>query len=167
MKISFRVRGVDKVKEYLASVPRGATRTALQAIAEWLIGDSQSGLAHPEPYKYVSRKSAYGFAFFTDKQRRYFFYALNAGIIKIGNNRTSESEGAWTYKPTETTKGYNFRLINETPGAFWTRDDKSQARQLGKVGWWTVSKVAAKNMPKALKAATLAVNNYLKSKGKK
>lgn len=168
MKIRFSIRGVDRVKKYLATVPRGTTRVALQAIADWLIGDSQSGLAHPEPYKYVSRKSAYGFSFFTDKQRRWFFYALGEGIINPGqNNRTGESTGAWTYKPSETNAGYNFRLLNETPGAYWTRDDEAQARQLKKVGWKKVSAVIKSNMTGALKAARAAVNNYLNSKGSK
>lgn len=165
MNVKFRVRGVEKVNEYLKTVPRGATRTALDAITRWLIGDSQSGLAHPEPYKYASRKSAYGFSFFTDKQRRWFFWALGEGIINPGqNNRTGESEGAWTFTPQSTTAGYRYVITNPTTGAFYTRDDKGQARQPRKAGWKTVSEVVKKNLPAALRAAKFAVNEYLKGK---
>jgi len=165
MNISFKVRNVERVKKYIASLPRGTVRIALIAISEWLVGDSQSGLRHPEPYKYVTRKSAYGVTFFTEKQRRWFFWALKKGMINPGqNNRTGESTEAWTYKPHETGRGYVFRLVNNTPGAYYTRDDYGQARQPKKVGWKKVSAVVKANMTGALKAARVAVNNYLKSK---
>ena len=152
MNISFKIRNLDKVKKYLASLPRGVTFVALKAISEWLVGDSQSGLKHPEPYKFVTRKSAYGFSFFTDKQRRWFFWAL-------------QSTEAWTFTPQEKGKNYSFRLVNDTAGGYWTRSDKYQARQLGKVGWWKVAKVVAKNLPSAIKAARVAVKAYLDKKG--
>lgn len=165
MQIRFKVRGVDRVQAYLKTVPRGTMRVALDAIARWLIGDSQSGLAHPEPYKYVSRKSAYGVTFFTEKQRRWFFYALKEGLINPGqNNRTGASENAWTYTPQETTGGYKYVITNPTPGAYYTRDDKGQARQPAKVGWRKVSAVVKSNMTGALKAARAAVKVYLQSK---
>jgi hypothetical protein len=165
LNVRFKVRGVERVQKYLASLPRGTMRVALDAIAQWLIGDSQSGLAHPEPYKYVSRKSAYGVSFFTEKQRRWFFWALSEGIINPGqNNRTGESEGAWTYTPKETNAGYKYVITNPTPGAYYTRDDKGQARQPAKVGWRKVSAVVKSNMTGALKAARAAVKAYLQSK---
>lgn len=162
MNISFKIRNLDKVKKYLDSLPRGVTFVALEAISKWLVGDSQSGLRHPEPYKFVTRKSAYGFSFFTDRQRRWFFWALGAGKINPGqNNRTGKSTEAWTYTPQEKGKNYSFRLVNDTPGGYWTRSDKYQARQLGKVGWWKIAKVVAKNLPTAIKAARAAVKGYL------
>jgi hypothetical protein len=165
MKINYKIRGVEKVKAYLKTVPRGTMRVAMDAIAQWLIGDSQKGLMHPEPYKFVSRKSAYGFSFFTAKQRNWFFWALNSGQIDPGkNNRTGESESAWTFQPTETTKGYNYRLQNDTPGAWFTRSDTGQARQPAKVGWLKVSEVVAKNMAGAIRAAKSAVKAYLQSR---
>lgn len=165
MNISFKIRNLEKVKKYISSLPRGVVFVALEAMSKWLVGDSQSGLRHPEPYKYVSRKSAYGVTFFTEKQRRWFFYALREGLINPGqNNRTGSSTEAWTYTPQEKGKNYTFKLVNNTPGAYWTRDDKMQARQLGKVGWWKVSKVVAKNLPGALRAARAAVKDYLAKK---
>jgi len=162
MNVNFKIRGVEKVQKYLKELPRGVTRVALQAMSEWFIGDSQSGLRHPEPYKYVTRKSAYGTTFFTEKQRRWFW--ANGGPDMIGDHRTGKSAEAWTYKPAETNKGYNFRLINPTPGAYYTRDDYGQARQPAKVGWKKVSAVISKNMAGAIKAANFAVNSFLKSK---
>ena len=178
MNVKFKIRNVERVKKYLENVPKGTVRVALIAISEWLIGDSQSGLRHPEPYKFVSRKSAYGktgatfengkpvpAGYFSAKQFRYVMWKISTGDIKPGqNNRTGESENAWHFTPQEKGKTYVYKLQNDTPGGFWTRDDKRQARQLGKVGWWKVSEVVKKNMTGALKAARQAVNNFLKSK---
>lgn len=162
MNVNFKIRNVEKVQNYLKTLPRGVMRVALKAMSEWFIGDSQSGLKHPEPYKYVSRKSAYGVSFFTEKQRRWFW--ANGGPDMIGNNRTGKSADAWTYKPTETNKGYQFKLTNPTPGAYFTQDDYGQARQPAKVGWKKVTAVVNNNMARAIKAANYAVNEYLKSK---
>lgn len=165
MQIRYKIRNVERVKKYLTSLPRGTVRVALIAISEWLIGDSQSGLRHPEPYKFVTRRSAYGISFFTPKQRRWFFWALREGIIDPGkNNRTGESTNAWTYTPATAGKNYAYKLVNDTPGGYWTRDDKRQARQPAKVGWKKVSAVVKANISGALKAARIAVNQYLKSK---
>lgn len=178
MNVSFKIRNIEKVKKYIAGLPRGVTFVALEAISKWLVGDSQSGLRHPEPYKYVSRKSAYGFTgakfengkpvpagYFSKEQFRYVMAKIASGEIKPGqNNRTGNSTDAWTYTPQSKGKNYAFKLVNETPGGFWTRSDKSQARQLGKVGWWKVSKVVSKNLPAALKAAKEAVKQFLAKK---
>lgn len=180
MNISFKIRNLDKVKKYLASLPRGVTFVALKAISEWLVGDSQSGLRHPEPYKFVTRKSAYGFTgakfengkpvpagYFSKEQFRYVAWKTKGFTQNMGSasNRTGKSTEAWTFTPQEKGKNYSFRLVNDTAGGYWTRSDRYQARQLGKVGWWKVAKVVAKNLPSAIKAARVAVKAYLDKKG--
>lgn len=178
MNISFKIRNVEKVEKFLNSLPYGVKRVALEALSMWLVGDSQSGLRHPEPYKYVSRKSAYGYTgakfesgkpvpagYFSAEQYRYVMARIASGDIKPGqNNRTGKSTDAWTYAPTSKGKDYRYRLINNTPGAYYTRDDKGQARQPAKVGWWNVSKVVQKNLSDAIKAAKVAVNQFLAEK---
>ena len=162
MQIKFRIRNVEAVQSFLRAIPRGAVKVALEAFTDYVIGDESHGLRHADPYKFVTRKSAYGFSFFTDKQRRWFFWALRSGKINPGqNNRTGKSTEAWTFTPQEKGKNYSFRLVNDTAGGYWTRSDKYQARQLGKVGWWKVAKVVAKNLPSAIKAARIAVKAYL------
>ncbi len=44
MNISFKVRGMEKVQEMLKEVPRGVKRIAVQAVADYLIGDASHGL---------------------------------------------------------------------------------------------------------------------------
>lgn len=160
MKTTFRVRNLEKVQKYLLSLPRGVVRVALAALSEYLLGNEQHGLKHSDPYKYVSRKSAYGVTFFTEKQRRWFW--ANGGPDMIGNNRTGESSKAWRAEPRND--GYRYTLINETRAAYYTRNDYGQARQPAKVGWRKVSQVVKDNLAGAFRHAMAAVNKYLKEK---
>jgi len=163
MNVKFRVRGVEAVEAFLRSVPYGATKVALQAFSEYIVGNDAHGLKHNETYKYVTRKSAYGFSFFTDKQRRWFFWALKEGVINPGSGeRTGETSAAWKAEPRND--GYRYTITNNTAGGFYTRDDKGQARQPAKVGWRKVSAVLAANYLGGIRAAIFAVNEYLKGK---
>ena len=159
MEVRFKIRNIEKIQTYLKTVPYGALRVALKAITEYVIGNESHGLKHPDPYRYVTRKSAYGVTFFTEKQRRWFW--ANGGPDMIGNNRTGRSTDAWQY--TEVTP-YSYTITNPEPGAYWTRDDYGQARQPGKVGWRKVTDVIAANMAGAMRAANAAITAYLKTK---
>jgi hypothetical protein len=163
MDIRFNVRGVDKVQAYLKSLPRGVLRVALKAIGTYIIGDGSHGLSHPDPYRYVSRKRAYGKTFQSDAQRRYVMAKIRSGEITPGTpNRTGMSTSAWTMR--ETNNGYGLSLRNPTPGAYYTRSDSGQARQPGLVGWRKVSKVVADNIKGALRHANAAVAAFLRGK---
>lgn len=163
MNVNFKVRNAAAVKAFLRSVPRGALKVALEAFTEYIVGNDSHGLRHADPYKYVTRKSAYGFSFFTDKQRRWFFWALNSGQIDPGSGkRTGQSTAAWKAVPSKN--GYNMTIENNTAGGYWTRHDTRQARQLGKVGWRKVSQVVADNYLGAVRAAAQAVKRYLAQK---
>ncbi len=163
MKVSFRVRNEKAVQSFLASVPRGVLKVALEAFTEYIIGNDAHGLKHNDPYKFVTRKSAYGFSFFTDKQRRWFFWALNTGQIDPGSGkRTGASSEGWKMQPLNN--GYNYRIINNTAGGYYTRDDYGQARQPAKVGWRKVSQVLADNYLGGIRHAVAAVKAYLAQK---
>jgi hypothetical protein len=163
MQVKFRIRGVEAVQAFLRAVPRGAVKVALQAFSEYILGNDQHGLRHNEPYKYVTRKAAYGVTFFTEKQRKWFFWALNTGQIDPGSGkRTGETSKAWKAEPRND--GYRYTLTNNTPGGYYTRDDYGQARQPAKVGWRKVSAVLTANYAGAIRAAVAAVKKYLQSK---
>ena len=163
MNVKFKIRNVEAVQSFLRAIPRGVLKVALEAFTEYVIGDDRHGLKHNEPYKYVTRKSAYGFSFFTDKQRRWFFWALNTGQIDPGSGvRTGQTSDGWTY--TTSSNGYQYTITNSTPGAYYTRDDYGQARQPAKVGWRKVSDVLAANYLGGIRAAIAAVKRYMEVK---
>ena len=157
MQTGFNIRGIEEIQAFFRKLPRGSLRTGMRAFGEYILGNEQRGLRHQEPYKYVSRKSAYGITFFTEKQRRWFW--ANGGPDMIGNNRTGESANAWTL--VEKNNGYKISLQNQTRAAFYTRDDKGQARQPAKVGWRKTSAVVAANTAGAMRAANAAVKKWI------
>lgn len=160
MNVNFKVRNIAAVQSFLRSVPRGALKVALEAFTEYIVGNDAHGLKHNDPYKYVTRKSAYGVSFFTDKQRRWFW--ANGGPDMIGKPRSGNTSAAW--KKVPSAGGYQYKITNDTAGGFYTRDDKGQARQPAKVGWRKVSKVLADNYLGAIRAAVAAVKRYLATK---
>ncbi len=163
MNVKFKVRNIAAVQSFLRSVPRGVLKVALEAFTEYIVGNDAHGLKHNDPYKYVTRKSAYGVSFFTDKQRRWFFWALRTGQIDPGSGtRTGKTSEAW--KAVPSAGGYQYKITNDTAGGYYTRDDRGQARQPAKVGWRKVSKVLADNYLGAIRAAIAAVKRYLASK---
>ena len=174
MKVRFSIRGVEAVQAFLRSVPYGATKVALAAFSEYIVGNKSHGLRHPDPYKYASRAKAYGNTgarfengrpvpdgYFSAKQFRYVA-AITHGFKDRGSKRTGESTDAWQAVPRND--GYRYTLTNNTPGGYWTRDETRQARQLGNVGWRKVSDVLADNYLGGIRAAIAAVNAHLKSK---
>lgn len=165
MEIKFSIRGVKEVQAFLKTVPRGTMKAALEAMAKYFVGDSRHGLKHNEPYKYVSRKAA-GYKT-SAAQMRYFFAVgilertADGGIILNKYKRTNATSDAWTYKEASP---YEWKLVNPTIGAWYTRSDSGQARQPAKVGWRKVSAVVAANMKGALQRAQQAVDAWIKSK---
>ena len=157
MQTGFNIRGIEEIQAFFRKLPRGSLRAGMRAFGEYILGNERHGLRHSEPYKYVSRKSAYGITFFTEKQRRWFW--ANGGPDMIGNNRTGVSAQAWTL--VEKNNGYKISLQNQTRAAFYTRDDKGQARQPAKVGWRKTSAVVAANTAGAMRAANAAVKKWI------
>ncbi len=178
MQIKFRIRNVEAVQSFLRAIPRGAVKVALEAFTDYIIGDESHGLRHAEPYKFVKRKSAYGFTgakfengkpvpagYFSKEQFRYVAWKTKGFTQNMGSasNRTGESTAAW--KAVPRNDGYRFTIQNNTAGGYWTRHDKKQARQLGKVGWRKIMTVLADNYKGGIRHAVAAVKAYLDKKG--
>jgi hypothetical protein len=159
--ISFKVRNLDKVQEFIKTVPRGAVKVALDALVVYLIGNEQHGLRHDAPYKYITRKAAYGQTFQSARQRRYVMAAIRSGQITPGKpNRTGDAARGYMY--TETNGGYGRTIQNSDVGAYYTQSDTGQARQPALVGWRKISQNISDNISGAMRSAQAAVNAWLK-----
>ena len=86
----------------------------------------------------MSRKAAYGQSFFSDKQRRWFFWALGSGLIKPGqNNRTGTLGDGWRIVQSGPKQ---IDLVNEVPYAKFVQGTiTEQARQPRMAGWKSVT----------------------------
>lgn len=49
MEIKIDVRGIDKIKAFVADLPYGTKRVALAAIVEYMLGDDSHGYRHYPP----------------------------------------------------------------------------------------------------------------------
>ena len=164
--LSIQVRGVEKLQEFLKTVPRGTMRAAIAAVAQYLVGDTNHGLRHPVAYRYVDRTTAYGQPFFTDKQRRWFFAALNRGDIHPGSGyRSGATENGWYY--STTNDGYAAHLYNDTPGAPYVYGNINQARQPALVGWRKMQDIISTNINGAIRAGQQAVNRWIRDNSSK
>lgn len=157
-----RMSGVEEIQAFIKRlVPRGMKKAAMFAVAEYIIGNDSHGLRHEPGYKYVTRKSAYGFTWFTERQRRWFW--ANGGPDMIGNNRTGAIKDGWDF--TDQGGWDRVQLMNNAPGVQWVMGDK-QARQPAKVGWRKAADVVQSNLAGALRHARAAVNALIARKGK-
>lgn len=165
MNVSFKIRGIERLQEYLRSVPRGTVKVALKAFVEYVIGNESRGLKHSDPYKYVSGKQA-GYTW--SKKQIHFFFATGiwesdgqGGVILNKYQRTGKTHAAWDYV---AVTDWNYTIINPEEGAYWTRDDKGQARMPQKANWRKQTRVIMDNMAGGMRSATAKVNEYLKGK---
>lgn len=169
MKVNFKVNGIEKLKSFLAKLPQGTKRRAMRAVSEYLVGNDQRGLRHPQPYRYASRRTSYGFVapdgapagYFSWKQFRYVA-AITEGFTLRGSRRTGESTDAWRF----TESSNSFKIVNDTPGGYYTRDDYGQAAQPANVGWRKVSDIIKINLKDAMAHAKNEINDYLRKAAK-
>lgn len=158
MPINQPVRGVKAVVAYLERLPRGVKRVGLRALTEYLIGNASHGLKHYSPYKYVSRKRAYGYTFKSDKQRRYVMAAIREGKIDPGTpHRTGKGSAGWTM--AETQRG--FTIKNPEESMKYSMSDQYQANLNALAGWRAVSQNISDNIKGAVRHAGAAIKKFL------
>lgn len=163
--IKITTRGLDEFIAYVRKLPRGVKIAAMRAGTEYLIGNEQHGLRHEPPYNYVSRTRAYGQPFSSEKQQRWFFWALSEGLINPGqDNRTHDIANSWVIKETDSS-WTRVRIENDAEGAQWVIGTK-QAAQPAMVGWRVWTQTVADNMAGMIRAAQAAVSAWLKTKGR-
>lgn len=158
--IKFSVRGVEKLQAFFKKLPADARKIAAPAVATYLIGNDARGLKHYVGYKYVSRKSAYGQTFSSDKQRRYVMAKIREGEITPGSpRRTNALKRGWAYKLQGG--GYGASIYNPVPYAGYVMGDGSQANQPRLVGWRTMMAVVNTNIKGAIKAAEREIQEWI------
>lgn len=165
MDLKADVRKIPQVIAFLKTLPRGLVRVVLPAIAEYIVGDGRHGLKRYQPYKYVSRRKAYGKPFQSDKQRGYVMAQIRAGRIDPGvPHRTGKTQRG--YHVVVRNNGYRVAIVNQTRGAVYTRHDRLQARLNLLAGWRKTSTVIVSNIKGALRHATAQANQYLAKRRK-
>lgn len=130
---------------------------------------------YTQPYKYASRKMAYGnyrghdgrgwkisgsspSGITYSRQRAWFFWSVKNGRIpgwsfsggKISHDGQPHRSGAIANGWEVTGKGVDTRIVNSAPGAVWVHDNKFQARQPALAGWTRLDDLIEENIDDAI-----------------
>lgn len=151
------LRGLDEVKQLLKDAPKGIKGAAINAAADYLIGNGNRGLKKYPPYKWITRKSAYGQTFVSDKQRRFVMAQIREGKIAPGApHRTGNFQRSWEKRGNSTQT----RIVGELPHSSWPD------RLAQKVGWRKIEEIIESNMKGAMQAANRVVAAWIKAHSK-
>jgi hypothetical protein len=161
--ISFGVRtNPPNLAQVISDLPRSVRGPATEAAAIYLVGNSSRGLSHYPGYAYISRASAYGSSFFSDKQRRYVMAKIRSGEIQPGYpHRTGRLQRGWSI----IQSGAATRVINAEPYAVYVVGDPGQSRHEEKAGWRRIGLIVASNEKGMIQAADRAAQDIIKALG--
>jgi hypothetical protein len=141
MKID--ILGVKELQAQLDKLPVEAADEAITEVQDYML----NVLRMYPPKNYVSRASAYGKSFQSDKQRRWFFWALNSGLINVPYRRTQTLSSGW-HKVRSGIMGY---IVNYTPYAVFVMGERKQSRHEQMVGWKKPSEIIDERIEKIKK----------------
>ena len=156
--IGIDVSGEEIIAAKLKKLPATAQDTVTDEVSKYLIS---SILKQYPPRNYVTRASAYGQTFFTEKQRRWFFAALNSGELKLPYHRTQGLAKSWK----QAGSGARSFVYSDYKGAGYVVGDDTQSRHESKVGWWTVSSLIQKHMKSIMDKTDGAIKRAIKKLG--
>ncbi len=148
--VGIDIEGLEVVQRALKSLPPEIINAASDDLSKYLL----NVLRMYPPKNYITRKAAYGQTFQSEKQRRWFFRALNSGEINVPYHRTQKLAGSWKI----IGKGMNTIVVSEAEAARWTMgDERSKHERM--VGW--------KQIPEILSAHAAKIESTLAGAAKK
>lgn len=153
--IGFEVQGLAELQAKLAKLPKEAQGAMIDEVNAYMLNVMRAYA----PYKSVTRRQAYDDeTFFSDKQRRFFFAALNDGRIQIPYRRTQTLSRGWKV----LDKGTKSLIYNEVSYAKYVQDAEQQARMMGMIGWKGYQALLKERMAKILQVADAGVKKAIK-----
>lgn len=167
MTTKTRIRKKPGFDEFFKSVPEKARGIAVEAAGKYIIGNDRRGLRHEPKYLFVSRTTAYGQPFSSDKQRRWFFASVAAKKNVITGrkftpgyeNRTHTISTSWRMEGNKT----KIVLINDAEGNEFVIG-KKQAEQPRRAGWRYYMDVVKSNYNGAIRNAQREVDKWIRTK---
>ena len=155
--IKTSVRGLKEVQELMASLPRGVKLNAMEAIAEYLIGNEQRGLSKaPERVQHGANNP---YEWQSDKQRRAFFATDGFGG-GIPYQRTDAIVNGWVYSSTDSN-WTSVKIENIEPKSEFVVGDKQQRGHKAD-GWRHYLDVISTNITGAIRSAQKRVDDWMK-----
>lgn len=153
--------GLNEVVARLENLAQGLEGIVSESAAQYLVGDDSHGLRSYPGYKYATRLAAYGVSFFSDKQRRWFW--ANGGPDMIGNHRNFSIREGWHIDG----KGASIFIRNQAQGVGYVMGANYVANQPFLAGWRSSMDNVRANIAGAIRAAMLAVADFIYSRQSK
>ena len=139
---------------WIAHISDGRIRdTVTDDVAKYMLNVLR---AYP-PYRKVTRESVYGAPFQSDKQRRWFFAALNDGSLQLPYKRTQQLSNGWQI----VGEGAKTILVNEVPHAKYAYGGN---RLLGAIGWKRLEQIVSERKAKIQEIIKAAVKKALRKR---
>ena len=139
--MSVKIRGLDQLYAILGKA----------AAQKTLVRPMHEALNHVEtPIKHYPTKHGNApVKFVSEKQRRYFFWALNSGEIDVPYKRGRTLGNSWTKKVSMRGSGVIGRVGTNVPYALLVQWRKTQARRFRGI-WTTTDDVVEGNLTRRL-----------------
>jgi hypothetical protein len=155
--VGIEVQGLKELEAQLKKLPPAVQDLVTDDANKYMLNVLRTYPAQ----KSISREQAYGVPFFTDKQRRYFFWALGEGIISVPYRRTQELRRGWKQVGT----GRKSFLANEVPYSPYMVDDKDQSRMAALGGWKNLSAILKERTAAIIRVADAAAKKAIRKLG--
>lgn len=142
---SIKIKGLKEVLQRLDELGQLKPLKAILLAAGATLKGKLS--VYPEK-RTATRAEVYGSAFQTEKQRRFFFYALNAGLITVpysrgADPRSERFKASWAIDTDHG--GLTVIIGNDTTYGPYLMDTERQSRFMAALGWPTIDQVADEN----------------------
>jgi hypothetical protein len=157
--VAIDIKGLPELQAKFDKMLPAVQDAIVDEIAPYLVNVLQN--EQPTPNHGITRKQAYGVTFFTKKQRRWFFWALNSGRLQLPYHRTQATRRGWRI----IGKGSNAIIANETAGALFTRDDERQSRHEALVGWQKIGAMLKDKSKEIMRRADAGARKGIKKAG--
>ena len=144
--LSYELKGWNRVRNGLRRLASDYREVTDDTIGDFAKGKRIAFKAHPYPPQ--SRKPQ---PFKTAKQRRWFFYALKAGLITVPYSRTGTLANSWRAVQT----GWSHWLIeNSAAHAALTIGKSGEQAKYHQGNWWQAGDIFQSDVPDLTKQLT-------------
>lgn len=136
MRITVEIHGLRELERKLAAFPQEYRRGVHQAM-EASVLHLQDRMA-----EYPPRQHGRKHIFRTAKERRWFFWALKRGLIRVPYRRTGNLGRTWTTLVQDMGGAVTGRVGNRTRYAKWVQGAKGeQAQEMSARNWQRIDSV--------------------------
>lgn len=156
--IKIEILNYKEIEAKLNKLPIEAADMCAGEVQDYLLNVMRTDQPSPN---YVSRKAAYGQSFQSEKQRRWFFWALDTGAIEVPYHRTQALSKGWHI----VNRGVLGYLVNYRKGASYVVGERNQANQPRVVGWKKASQQIEERLAKINKIIDAAAKKAIKKLG--